>query len=129
MRRVASDRYGCGPFLFQLSPVNYENEIFNALQAAGPNGAAVKSIARYVYNACNSFFMPLEYGDVYRYVSAYLARNAKRPGAMIKSAGKRGRYRLNLSSPKARQLSLIFGNGGTEEPPREPSEDSSLSLF
>lgn len=109
--------------------MNYENEIFNALQAAGSEGAAVKDIARYVYNACNSFFMPLDYGDVHRYVSAYLVRNARRPGSLIESAGTRGRYRLNLSSPKTQQLILIFGDYDTEESPLDPSEDGSLSLF
>ncbi len=109
--------------------VNYENEIFNALQAVGPVGASVKDIARYVYNACNSFFMPLDYGDVHRYVSAYLVRNARRPGSLIESAGSRGRYRLNLSSPKTQQLMLIFGDYDTEDSHQQPSEDGSLSLF
>ena len=109
--------------------MNYENEIFNALQAAGSEGAAVKDIARYVYNACNSFFMPLDYGDVHRYVSAYLVRNARRSGSLIESAVARGRYRLNLRSPKTQQHILIFGDYDTEESPQDPSEDGSLSLF
>ena len=109
--------------------MNYENEIFNALQAAGSEGAAVKDIARYVYNACNSVFMPFDYGDVHRYVSAYLVRNARRSGSLIESVGTRGRYRLNLSSPKTQQLILIFGDYDTEESPQDPSEDGSLSLF
>ena len=109
--------------------MNYENEIFNALQAAGSEGAAVKDIARYVYNACNAFFIPLDYGDVHRYVSAYIVRNASRSGSLIESVGTRGRYRLNLSSPKTQQLILIFGDYDTEESPQDPSEDGSLSLF
>ena len=103
--------------------------MFNALQAAGSEGAAVKDIARYVYNACNSFFMPLDYGDVHRYVSAYLVRNARRSGSLIESAGARGRYRLNLSSPKTQQLILIFGYYYTDESPQDPSEYGSLFLF
>ena len=59
--------------------MNYEKIIIDLLFAAGEDGLAVKDISRYVFNANNSFFEPLDYNLVHKQVSSYLIRNSKRP--------------------------------------------------
>ena len=46
--------------------MNYEKVIIDLLFAAGEDGLAVKDISRYVFNANNSFFEPLDYNLVHK---------------------------------------------------------------
>ena len=54
--------------------MNYEKVIIDLLFAAGEDGLAVKDISRYVFNANNSFFEPLDYNLVHKQVSSYPKR-------------------------------------------------------
>ena len=95
--------------------MNYDHEILAVLTQAGEKGLKLEHIVRHVYNACNSMFTPLNYKDVYAYVSLYLVN---------------GVYRLNLATTEAQQLMLQFGSHPVQEEVSEKrSVDSSLSLF
>ena len=56
--------------------MNYDREILAVLTQAGEKGLKLEHIVRHVYNACNSMFTPLNYKDVYTYVSQYLVKSS-----------------------------------------------------
>ena len=109
--------------------MNYEKVITDLLFAAGEDGLAIKDISRYVFNANNSFFEPLDYEVVHKQVSAYLIRNSKKPDSVIRKATRRGAYCLNFNSEVFRQLQLHFDELRQEPTPPASEEDTSLSLF
>ncbi|MBP7918973.1 MAG: hypothetical protein PUF41_07430 [Prevotella copri] len=109
--------------------MNYDHEILAVLTQAGEKGLKLEHIVRHVYNACNSMFTPLNYKDVYAYVSLYLVKSSKLQGSCVQKAGY-GVYRLNLATTEAQQLMLQFGSHPVQEEVSEKrSVDSSLSLF
>lgn len=109
--------------------MNYDREILAVLTQAGEKGLKLEHIVRHVYNACNSMFTPLNYKDVYAYVSLYLVKSSKLQGSCVQKAGY-GVYRLNLATTEAQQLMLQFGSHPVpEEVSEKSSVDSSLSLF
>lgn len=109
--------------------MRYDEEILRVLGEAGADGLSVAKVARHVYNACNSFFEPLDYDEVHRDVYQYLARNSKKSDSLIVKTAARGIYRLNEQSREARQLMLDFEAAASEEPTKEAYKDESLSLF
>lgn len=109
--------------------MRYDEEILRVLGEAGADGLSVAKITRHVYNACNSFFEPLDYEEVHRDVYLFLARNSKKPNSLIEKTTVRGVYRLNGQSGEARQLMLDFEAAASEEPTKEEYKDESLSLF
>jgi len=107
--------------------MNYDCDILKILKEAGEEGLSVQKIARHVFNAHNSFFITLDFEEVYSYVRQYLYRNSKSRSSMIEKTGVRGFYRLNMSSDETRQLMFLFEDE-KEEISKNP-EDKSLSLF
>lgn len=111
---------------------NYDVEILKALLRAGSDGMSVRHVARYVYNACNSFFEPLSYDEVHRYVTSYLTRNAKKADSVVEKGAGWGLYRFNRKSSMARQLILDFDESGDSSDIQQANtagDDTSLSLF
>jgi hypothetical protein len=118
-----------GYFKYNSVFMNYDREILAVLTQAGEQGLKLEHIVRHVYNACNSMFTPLNYKDVYTYVSQYLVKSSKLQGSCVQKAGY-GVYRLNLATTEAQQLMLQFGSHPVpEEVSEKSSVDSSLSLF
>ena len=109
--------------------MNYGKIIIDLLFAAGEDGLAVKDISRYVFNANNSFFEPLDYDLVRKQVSSYLIRNSKKTDSVIRKGTHRGTYCLNLNSEVFRQLQFQFDELQQEETSPASEEDPSLSLF
>lgn len=110
--------------------MNFDRDILHILIEAGPKGLSIKKISRHVFNRNNDFFNVVEFDDVYRYVSSYLARNSKLPDSIIEKTGSRGVYRINFSLKSSRQLQFVFDDEeivGTPE--KINNEDLSLSLF
>lgn len=99
------------------------------LLTAGTKGASVKAISRYVYNSCNSLFMPLDYEDVHRYVADYLRHSSRKLQSVVERMAGRGWYRLNPNSTDALQFKLVFSE--TDDVKEEENADGpdSLSLF
>ena len=83
--------------------MNYDHEILAVLTQAGEKGLKLEHIVRHVYNACNSMFTPLNYKDVYAYVSLYLVKSSKLQGSCVQKAGY-GVYR-GLILPRQRRSS------------------------
>ena len=109
--------------------MNYDHEILAVLTRAGEKGLKLQYIARHVYNACNSMFTPLDYKDVYAYVSQYLAKSSKAGGSFVRKTSY-GVYCLNLDTTEAQQLMLQFGaHSAQDDTLVKPSSDYSLSLF
>ena len=112
--------------------MEFDKEILRTLTEAGTEGLSVQKVARHVLNAHNSFFNPLKYEDVHKYVSQFLQKNSKRADSIIEKADVRGYYRLNMDNQQSQQLMLQFRedqktNDQSEELPK--IEDRSLSLF
>lgn len=91
-------------FFLDNSMEDYERHILRVLSEAGRNGLKLSKIVKHVYNACNTFFDNIDYDDVYDRVHRYLRRNSRKGGFIVSNAGKRGYYRLNMRSEKAREL-------------------------
>lgn len=109
--------------------MSYEKEILETLTLAGNKGLKLEKIARHVFNACNSMFNPLDYKDVYGYVSQFLIKCSKDEKSLVEKCGY-GVYRLNLDAYEARQLLLEFTEDKSALPTKEPNnDDDSLSLF
>ena len=108
--------------------LDYEKEILKFLTEAGEQGLSVQKIARHVFNSCNTFFEPVSFEEVHRYVQSFLLRNSKNSDSIIEKTGMRGNYRLNPDNQESRQLMLLFRDDVPEDNPKEP-EDQSLSLF
>lgn len=109
--------------------MNYDHEILAVLTRAGEKGLKLQYIARHVYNACNSMFTPLDYKDVYAYVSQYLAKSSKTGSSFVRKTSY-GVYCLNLDTTEAQQLMLQFGaHSAQDDTLVKPSSDCSLSLF
>lgn len=102
--------------------------MMQVLAEAGESGIGVKKLARHVFNASNSFFEPVSFDDVYKYVQAFIHRNSKGTEALLICTGQRGRYRLNPNSVQYKQLMLNFNDNDKEEVV-EQSNDLSPSLF
>lgn len=88
--------------------LNYDTEIYRLLVFAGARGLRVKTIARAVFNASNSFFAPLVFDDVYEYCRSFLRRKAASASSPIEHTGVRGYYRLRKHCEASRQLMLQF---------------------
>lgn len=114
--------------------MNYEREIIRILTEAGRGGLSVHKISMHVYNARNSLFDVADIDEVSRRVYNYLLRNSKTPDSVIERAGKRGVYRLNLSSGRTSQLMLKFADSVSEDETENDGDhvagpDGSLPLF
>ncbi len=109
--------------------MNYEREILRVLTEAGGVGLSVKKISRHVYNACNSFFDPVNNEDVHAYVSQYLINHAKKANSLIEKTDIRGVYRLNMDMPESQQLWLQFFENDDESISPSNITDHSLPLF
>lgn len=96
---------------------------------AGSNGLKMEKIARHVYNACNSFFIPLDYKEVHHYVYQFLTNRSKNAKSIIIKGEKHGIYCIDFNSSEAQQMILKFAPHVDEEEPTKPCEDRSLSLF
>ena len=112
---------------------HYDLEILKVLTEAGGAGISVKKISRHVFNACNSFFNPIDFESVHEYVQQYLQRNSKLPTSLIVRAETRGIYKLNPDNQEGQQLMLQFaeereGEDSTEKDSQD-TVDLSLSLF
>lgn len=111
--------------------MKYSKDIIKILTEAGDNGLSLKKISRHIFNVHNTFFESVNIEDVHSDVKAYLLRNSKNKDSVIQSvAGKRGYYKLNMSSVETQQLMLQFRDeeeGRTQQ--EEQSRDESLSLF
>ena len=90
---------------------------------------SVQKIARHVFNASNSFFEPVAYGDVRRYVQQYVLRNSKGTDALLLNNGQRGTYKINPNSAQSQQLMLMFSDEEDEDTGKHEDKDLSLSLF
>ena len=108
--------------------MSYDQEILRTLTLAGEKGLKMEKIARHVFNACNSMFNPLDYKDVYAYVSQFLAKSSKNEKSLVEKCGY-GVYRLNLGTSEARQLILQFTDDKPIPTKEVEAEDDSLSLF
>lgn len=106
----------------------YDKEILRILIEAGSDGLSVQHIARNVFNACNSFFTPIDSSEVYKYVQNYLRKMSKDRNSMIESP-RRGIYRLNAENKNSQQLYLLLLDDKEEVEKPKPIEDNSLSLF
>lgn len=105
--------------------MDYKKETLRVLVEADEEGLTVKKIARHVFNACNSFFDPVPLSFIHRRVYYYLSYQADKDNPYIERVRK-GRYRLNPNSKKAKQIKQMF----KKEPQEEPRKvDLSLSLF
>lgn len=91
-----------------ISDMNFDAEILKVLTMAGNSGLKTEKVARHVFNACNSMFVPLNYKDVHAYVTQYLIKNSKDPQSIIEKSEKHGVYRLNFNSKQTQQLLLNF---------------------
>ena len=91
-----------------ISYMNFDAEILKVLTMAGNSGLKTEKVARHVFNACNSMFVPLNYKDVHAYVTQYLIKNSKDPQSIIEKSEKHGVYRLNFNSKQTQQLLLNF---------------------
>lgn len=92
-----------------------DKHILLVLGEAGHEGLPLRKIVKHVYNAVNSLFEPVDFSDVRRFVHNFIRRNCKGPGSVIKNAGKRGYYRLNVRSEKARALMSRLEEKGTAD--------------
>lgn len=101
-----------------------DQEIFRVLMAAGSNGLKMEKIARHVYNSCNSIFSPLDYKEVYSYVSQFLIKSAKDPRSIIEKGKGYGVYHINYKSTAVRQLMLDFSSAATEDSEGKQGSDS-----
>ena len=63
--------------------MQYDKEILRVLAEAGDEGLSVQNISRHVFNACNSFFNPIDQDEVRRYVQSYLLKNSKTANALL----------------------------------------------
>ena len=108
--------------------MDYDSKILKFLTEAGEQGLSVQKLARHVFNASNTFFEPISFEEVHRYVQSFLLRNSKNPDSIIENTGTRGYYRLNPDNQESRQLMLLFLDDVPEESPKQ-EEDQSLSLF
>lgn len=108
--------------------MDYDRNILKFLTEAGEQGLSVQKLTRHVFNACNTFFEPISFEDVHRYVQSFLLRNSKNPDSIIERTDTRGNYRLNPDNQESRQLMLLFLDDVPEEAPKQ-QEDQSLSLF
>lgn len=109
--------------------MNYEKRIIDVLYSSGKEGLSVKAISRYVYNSENSFFAPLDYTAVYKWVSSYLIRSSHKPGSVIKKSSSRGIYYIDYKSDVWKQMQLQFDKVEPKDSSSLPDEDTSLSLF
>lgn len=110
--------------------MNYNQDIYKVLVLAGDGGLKLEKIARHVFNACNSFFNPLNYKDVHLYVSQFLSRQAKNPDSIIQKGDGHGVYRIDFNKSEAQKMMLQFAphEENTEEV-KTTNKDLSLSLF
>ena len=90
--------------------MNYQNEILAVLYEAGSDGLSVHKIAIHVHNSHNTLFSPIAFEVVRRNVQSWLLRNSKSSDPLVVRLDKRGRYKINMKSAKARQLIFEFGN-------------------
>jgi hypothetical protein len=116
-------------FVFKTMASNYDNTILKVLAEAGHSGMSVQKVARHVFNASNSFFEPVSYDDIRRYVQQYVLRNSKGTDALLLNIGQRGIYKINPNSAQSQQLMLMFSDDEDEEAEKRNDEDLSLSLF
>ena len=116
-------------FVFKTMASNYDNTILKVLAEAGDTGMSVQKIARHVFNASNSFFEPVAYDDVRRYVQQYVLRNSKGTDALLLNNGQRGTYKINPNSAQSQQLMLMFSDDEDEDTGKCDDKDLSLSLF
>ena len=112
----------------------YDKEILQVLLEAGSEGISVQKISRHVFNACNSFFNPVDYNSVHEYVLQYLQKNSKLPTSLITRTSLRGVYCLNLANQQSQQLVLQFKenmgeNNGLSSSDSTDSLELSLPLF
>lgn len=112
----------------------YDKEILQVLLEAGSEGISVQKISRHVFNACNSFFNPVDYNSVHEYVLQYLQKNSKLPTSLITRTSLRGVYCLNLANQQSQQLVLQFKehtgeNDGLSSSDLSDSMELSLPLF
>lgn len=118
-----------GPF-FMI----YEKEIIQILTEAGRKGLSVHKISMHIFNAHNDFFNTVDKEEISRIVYSYLHRHSQSPDSPIEHTGKRGVYRLNMSSKKTSQLMLKFVEDTDaelliDEETDSAETDKSLSLF
>ncbi len=111
--------------------MNCEKEILKVLYESGGQGLSVKKICVHVYNAQNSFFDTLSYGDIRKSVVSFLQRNSGKNTSLLSRTSVRGRYCINLNSNTARQLVLQFDECEPEVdmPESGKKPELSLSLF
>ena len=102
--------------------MTYDTEILRILTLAGKKGLKAEKIARHVFNSCNSMFSPLDYKEVHMSVLQYLTKNAKSPSSLLKKGEGYGVYRLNLKSPKAKELLLEFAPHDEKQQKEENGE-------
>lgn len=108
--------------------MNYDKEIIQVLTEAGETGLALRTISHHVYNACNSFFAPVDFDTVHSYVSKFLICHARNPQSLIERMSGRGCYRLNANTPEGQQLMIQFSKTGEKVEEDEPGKDIDLSL-
>lgn len=85
-----------------------EHDILTVLREAGPKGLSVKHLSLNVYNMQNSLFQPLDRDRMHLRVSKWLRDTVRQSGAPVEKTEVRGHYRLNLNSPKVKQLMISF---------------------
>lgn len=90
--------------------MNYQKEILAVLYEAGSDGLSVHKIAIHVHNLHNTLFSPVAFEEVRRKVQTWLLRNSKSSDSLVIRLDKRGKYKLNMKSARARQLILEFDN-------------------
>ena len=99
------------PFSFSCqNAMSYEKEIIKTLYEAGTDGLSVHKIAIHVYNAHNTLFSPIAFEKVRQYVQVWLLRNSRFSDSPVIHCDKRGTYRINRYSEKARQTILNFND-------------------
>lgn len=118
------------PFFVSIQ-MNYGKEILDVLYEAGADGLSVHKISIHVHNSRNSLFDNVPFENVNRDVKAWLLRNSRFSDSLVCHCGKRGYYRLNLSSSKTRHLLLDFRDDFPDDDSAEKSSDNAcqLSLF
>lgn len=110
--------------------MSYDSEIIKVLVEAGEKGLSIKKIVQHVYNASNSLFCMITYGEVYTYVAQYLLLNSKSKMSLITRGNRRGIYKINTKINEGQQLMLQFGIHEVEETlDVATTDDRELSLF
>lgn len=109
---------------------SFEREITRIFVEAGPGGLSIKKSAIHLHNSLNTLFCPVEFNEIYRFVTNFVHRNSHGKCPMLVTAGKRGRYRINRlysEMPLLEQMYMAAEDIIIQDTAEKP--DKQLSIF